>query len=188
MATLLSAWSGLQSSLWGGVQDFRLNDSLTQGRQATATSALAVQERAFDAQLFFEFLEMRAEGRTEMAAYLHKGMRPEARVALDAWLAKERSRAPVTPFAMPEYKLRAESRAAALNEQSARSHDQANDANKASDSYTILIVAYSAVLFFAGMVSNFRAPRSRWTILLLAGCLLIAATIMLARLPVASAG
>jgi len=52
LATLGSAWSAYQSSLWGGIQNFRIADALAVGRRAGEKAIDANELRKVDAVLF----------------------------------------------------------------------------------------------------------------------------------------
>jgi hypothetical protein len=51
LATTASAWCAYQSTLWGGVQTFRLAAAARAGRESNQQSLAALQGRAFDAQM-----------------------------------------------------------------------------------------------------------------------------------------
>jgi hypothetical protein len=191
LATMGSSWAAYQASLWGGIQTFRLADASARGRESAAARDQATQVRSFDASFFVEYLGALAQGRTRLAQAYHDRMRPEARAAVDAWLRTRpfaHPEAVTSPFGMPEYKLVLDRQVQELAAKADEMHKTANRANFVSDSYTLLTVFYSAVLFLAGLTSNFSEIRIRWVLLIPAGLLLVFATIRLAGLPAAKPG
>src|SRR5271154_4363472 len=62
VATLGSAWSGFQASLWNGIQTFRLADATKLGGLATEERVVANQHRNLDAAVFIEYCRAVSEG------------------------------------------------------------------------------------------------------------------------------
>lgn len=191
LGTLGSSWCGYQATLWDGRQTFGLMDASNLGREANEKAIFANQQRAFDAAFFAEYARNLNEGKTALNEFFLARMRPDFREALKAWVATrplENPAAPPSPFAMPQYKVQADIESQELFARSQALYDQARKANMNSDIYTLLTVLYTAGLFLAGLVSGFHDRRMRQMTLLLSLAVLLAATAMLMRLPVASLG
>src|SRR5262249_56866206 len=108
LATLGSAWSGYQSSVWDGIQTFLLMDAATFSRQANEKATEANQQRAVDAEVFIQFLRDYVSGKPELGQFFLARARPEFRQAIEAWRATQpgtNPNAPATPFVMPQYRL-----------------------------------------------------------------------------------
>jgi hypothetical protein len=191
LATLGSAWSGYQSSLWDGIQIFLLTDAAAFSRQANEKTAEANQQRAVDAEVFIQFARDYISGKTELADFFLARARPELRQAVEAWQATKPAtnpNAPSTPFAMPQYRLPAEAEARALSAKSSGAYNQAKAALLHSDRYALLGVLFTASLFLAGLVSGFDDKRTRRAVLLLSLVALLTAAANMLRLPFAHAG
>jgi len=106
LASLATAWSAYQATLWSGIQTFRLAASNTTGMAASEKALLAQQRLSVDAMIIVNFANAWVEEKHTLAAFYLKRMRPDLRVAVEAWLATkplENPEAPPHPLAMPEY-------------------------------------------------------------------------------------
>jgi hypothetical protein len=96
-----------------------------------------------------------------------------------AWIATEPLKnpgAPLTPFAMPQYRLEANVQAERLETAAAAAAAEANrDIQRAND-YVLGVVLFSVALFFAGISSRLGAPRAR-AVILGVGCAVLLGTI-----------
>lgn len=188
VATLASAWSGYQSSLWGGIQTFRLAEAEAIGRKAGGKAIYATQLRAIDAVLFERYASAVSEKNNHLAEFLFKRFRPEMKVAVEAWLALKPLKnpsAPLTPFTMAEYSVAVEKDAQKLQEEEGKKFVEARRANEISDRYLLLTVLYGIVLFLGGIAAAFERQRMRVVIIVLAVVTLTVATIAMAFLPLA---
>ncbi|SRR6266511_2867306 len=188
LATLASAWSGYQSSLWGGIQTFRLAEAEAVGRKAGGKAIYATQLRAIDAVLFERYASAVSEKNNQLAEFLFKRFRPEMKVAVEAWLALKplkNSSAPLTPFTMVEYSVAVEKDAQKLQEEEGKKFNEARTANETSDTYLLLTVLYGIVLFLGGIAAAFEKQRLRVVIIVLATVTMSVATIAMAFLPLA---
>jgi len=187
LATMSSAWCAYQSTLWGGVQTFRLAAANKAGREASQLEQAALQLRAFDAQMYITFVEARNRGDEKMAAFWHERFRPEARKALDAWLQSNPfsdQNAPKHPFRMAEYVQPELQEAKKFDEESARMHDAAQQANQTSDTYVLLTVLFASVLFFGGIAGTFQSRLLRRVVVSIALLLFLATVTTLVTMPI----
>lgn len=190
-ATLGSSWSAYQSSLWNGVQTFRLMDAAAQSRGADEKKLTSSQLRTLEASLFVEFARDMYEGKTAMSEFLLARMRPEMREAVRAWVATEPMKnptAPSTPFVMPQYRAKMDDEARDLEAKSAATYDEARKANRTSDIYAMAGVLFTAALFLAGLVSGFDQKFVRQIVLVMSLSMLIVALLMMVRQPVTHPG
>ncbi|MFO0970256.1 MAG: hypothetical protein U0793_32305 [Gemmataceae bacterium] len=167
LSTMASAWCAYQATLWGGVQTFRLAAVARTGREATRLHVEALQLRAFDAQMLIALLETKGRGDEKTAAFLQERFRPEAKRAVDAWLATDpftNPKAPKAPFQMAQY-VQSELLEATRCEQESATHQAAAEhANENSDTYVLLTVLFATVLFFGGIGATLDSRRLRYAV------------------------
>ena len=80
--------------------------------------ALANTQTEIDVATFTQWVNAYAQKQTELADFYFKRFRKEFRPAVDAWVATrplKNPQAPLTPFAMPQYKLAARAEADRLD-------------------------------------------------------------------------
>ncbi len=190
-ATLGSSWCAYQSSLWGGLQTFRLMDAAAQSRAASEKSITSNQLRTVEAALFVEFARSMYAGKTELSNFVLSRMRPEMREAVRAWIATQplkNPQAPSTPFVMPQYQAKVDEEARELEAKSAATYQEAREANRTGDTYAMAGVLFTASLFLAGLVSGFDQKLVRWIILAMSLSMLITALLVTVGLPVTHPG
>jgi predicted cobalt transporter CbtA len=114
-------------------------------------------------------------------------MRPEFKVALDAWLATEPLTNPdaePTPFTMAEYRQEAAELADERLEEADEHRQAALDANQNGDNYVLTTVGFALVIFFAGVSSKLSEKRNREIALGVAVFLFVFGLVALGLLPV----
>ena len=84
LAMLASAWCAYQSTLWGGVQTFRLAAANKAGRESSKATLAALQMRAFDAAMLISFLQAQTQGDQRLEKILYDRFRPEMKTAVEA--------------------------------------------------------------------------------------------------------
>ncbi len=190
-ATLGSSWSAYQSSLWNGVQIFRLNDAAALSREANEKTTMAGQQRGLDAALFVQVARDFYEGKRQSVSFVLARMRPGFRQAVEAWLAtqpRKNPNAPSTPFVMPEYKQPFEDQAKELEAKSGARLLEAQSANRTSDTYTLIGVIYTSALFLSGLVSGFDQKLVRRILLAMSFSMLLLALGIMVRQPITHPG
>src|SRR5436190_24367761 len=75
LATMSSAWCAYQSTLWSGVQTFRLAAAQKAGRDSTAATLEALQLQAFDASMFISYMNAKNEGNERQEKFLFNRFR-----------------------------------------------------------------------------------------------------------------
>jgi hypothetical protein len=191
LATLGSSWSAYQSSLWNGVQTFLLMDAATQSRAADRKSLTSNQLRTIEAALFVEFARDMYEGKTDLSNFLLGRMRPEMRDAVLAWIATQpmkNPQAPSTPFVMPQYRSKIDDEVRELEVKSGALYNEAQKANRTSDTYAMAGVLFTAALFLAGLVSGFDHKLVRRIMLVMSLSMVAIAFLVMVGLPVAHPG
>lgn len=191
LATFGSSWSAYQSSLWNGVQTFRLMDAAALSRAADEKAMTANQLRSVEASLFVEYARDLYEGRIELSNFILARMRPELREAIQAWVATQpikNPHAPSTPFVMPQYRVQIDDQARELDAKSSATYEQAHQANRTSDTYTLLSVLYTSALFLAGLISGFEQKLMRRMVLALSFSVLLVALLIMVQQPITHPG
>ena len=106
LATTASAWCAYQSTLWSGVQTFRLAAANKAGRESSRATLAALQMRAFDAAMLINYLQAQTQDNQRLEKILYDRFRPEMKTAVEAWLKLDPLHdpaAPPSPFKMAEY-------------------------------------------------------------------------------------
>jgi hypothetical protein len=187
LAMLASAWCAYQANLWNGVQTFRLAAANNAGRESSKAMLAALQMRAFDAAMLINYLQAQSEDNQRLEKILRDRFRPEMKAAVEAWLKTDpfnNPAAPLSPFKMAEYVQKELAEAKGYDELSAQEHTAAQEANEASDTYVLLTVAFTSVLFFGGIAGSFRSRRLRIAFFIIALSLFVATVAVLGTMPI----
>ena len=175
LVTIATAWSGYQAARWGGEQSTLYTDALSLMIDSTRAATEANQLTQVDIALFINFVNAYAADNEALSSFYYDRIRPEARPAVDAWLATQpriNPEAPPGPFQMPEYKVSLAEQAIQLEKEAADLFEEGKAANEHSDEYVLNAVLLASVLFLAGI-----APRFDWEPLVVV--ILVAAVILL---------
>jgi hypothetical protein len=186
-ASMGSAWCAYQSTLWGGVQTFRLVAASKAGRESSQQALTAVQFRAVDAQMATAYFQAKGQGNEKLAEFLRERFRPDAKAAFDAWLNTDpfnNREAPKNPFVMKEYEQPQEREATRLEEESGKLFDSAQQANVTSDTYVLMTVLFASVLFFGGISGTFQSRGLRRATVSIATILFLATVCAMATMPI----
>lgn len=140
-----------------------------------------------DLATFTQWLDAYVLGRTELAEFYYKRFRLEFRPAVLAWLATNpltNPKAPLSPFAMPQYKLAATGQAREL-EAKAEAFSALGQRNSLRSTNDVLaVVLYAVSLFFAGLATKVGSLRQQEVLLLAIGWLIfLCVTVWIATSP-----
>ena len=127
-ATVATAWASYQSARWHGEQARAQSASIAARVESTRAANVANRQGQIDVALFTQWVDAYARNETELATFYDKRFRPEFQPAFDAWVATRPRRnpsAPLSPFAMPQYKLAATAAADRLEVKAAASSERA---------------------------------------------------------------
>ena len=187
VATVATAWSGYQASRWNGEQAKAFSRASAARVESTRASDLANAQTQIDVATFTQWVDAYAQEQTKLADFYFARFRPEFQPALDAWIATRPLKnpdAPLTPFAMPEYKLAARAEAEQLElEADAAAAEARTDVQRATN-YVLCVVLFAAVLFFAGMSAKLRTRRIQIALLTFGLVLFLGAVAWIATFPV----
>jgi hypothetical protein len=187
VAAVGTAWSTYQSAVWRGQQAKAQSASIAARVESTRAAAVANRQTQIDVALFTQWVNAYARDETELATFYRGRFRDEFRPAFNAWVAtKPRTNpdAPLSPFAMPQYRLAASTEADQLEQKAAAASRDVSRYIQRADDYTLAVVLFAVSLFFAAISTRLRARRLRVALLAM-GCVLCLATIVwLATQPV----
>jgi hypothetical protein len=179
LAAVATAWSGYQASRWHGEQALAFSRANASRVESTRASDLANTQTEIDVAAFSQWVDAYARHETQLAAFYRRRFRSEFQPAVAAWVATrplENPDAPLTPFAMPSYRLAATARAERLTLAAAAAAGEASrDIQRAND-YVLAVVLFSAALFFGGISTRLQRPRPR-VLVLGVGCAVLVGTL-----------
>jgi hypothetical protein len=187
MAAVATAWAAYQSARWHGQQAKAQSASIAARVESTRSANVANRQAQVDVALFTQWVDAYAQNQTELAGFYRKRFRPEFRPAFVAWVAtrpRTNSSAPLSPFAMPQYKLAATAQADRLEVQAAGFSERVGDHIQRADNYALAGVLFAVSLFFAGISTRLGTPNTRMTVLGLGYLLFIGSVVWIATFPV----
>jgi hypothetical protein len=187
LATTASAWCAYQSTLWGGVQTFRLAAANKASRESSSAILAALQTRVFDASVGINWMQAKSEGNARQEKFLFDRFRPEMKRAVEAWLKTDpfnNPEAPLGPMKMAEYVQPELAEAKRQEELSAQEFARAMQANQTSDTYVLLTVLFASVLFFGGIAGMLDARLLRISIMTIALVLFVVTVAFLGTMPI----
>ena len=187
LATLATAWSGYQASRWNGEQAKAFSRANAARIESTKAANLAAAQTQVDVATFTQWVNAYALEQTELADFYFARFREEFKPAVDAWVATRPRRnpdAPLTPFAMPEYRLAARAESARLEADAERWAATARENVQRATNYVLGVVLFGSVLFFAGISTKLGTPLLRRVLLGLGFAIFLVTVIWLATFPV----
>ena len=186
-AAVATAWSGYQASRWNGEQAKAFSRASTLRDASNKADALANAQTQIDVATFTQWVDAYALDQTELADFYFARFRPEFKPAVDAWVATRPRRnpdAPLTPFAMPEYRVAARTEAERLQAEAEDTSATARTNVQRATNYVLCVVLFAAVLFFAGISTKLDTPVLRRILLGFGVALFLGTLVWLATFPV----
>jgi hypothetical protein len=187
IAAVATAWAAYQSARWHSEQARGQSASIAARVESTRAANVANRQAQIDVALFTQWVDAYARGETELAGFYRKRFRPEFEPAFEAWVAtrpRKNPAAPLSPFAMPQYKLAATAQSDRLEAQAAASSQSVGQFIQRADNYSLAVVMFAAALFFAGISTRLRSRRPRTVVLGLGYTLFLGSVIWIATFPV----
>jgi hypothetical protein len=189
-ATVATAWSGYQASRWNGEQAKAGSRTNAIRIDAARAQGLAQTQTEVDVATFIAWVDAYVREEEELQRFYFRRFRKEFKPAVNAWIAtrplKTRN-APLTPFAMPQYRLAATAEAEKLDAEAEQSAAQVRRYIQRSTNYVLCVVLFAAALFFAGISTRFEAQRVRAATLVMGTVILVGTIAWLATFPVSLA-
>ncbi len=186
VAAVGTAWSTYQSTQWRGEQAVNTSKATAARIQSSEASTRAGQLTQVDIATFIQWVDADVKGDEKLAQFYRKRFREEFRPAFAAWLAAEPKTnpdAPLTPFAMPQYRLATANEAERLNTLAGARSNAAGQANQRADDDILAVVLFATALFFAGISTKLHSLRHREILLGLGWLIFLGTAIWLATLP-----
>jgi hypothetical protein len=189
-AAVATAWSSYQATRWNGEQ------AKTSGRvnktriEAARASDLANAQQEVDVATFMQWVDSYARGEDELVSFYQKRFRAEFTPAFNAWIATKPLKtkgAPLTPFAMPQYRLAARVEAERLDQTAEELSAQVRRNIQRSSNYVLGVVLFAVSLFFAGMSTKLTAVGPRKALLIVGWVLFLGTVIWIATFPISLA-
>ena len=187
LATVATAWSGYQASRWNGEQAKAFSRGAAARIESTKAANLANAQTQVDVATFTQWVNAYALEQTELADFYFARFRAEFTPAVDAWVATrplKNDDAPLTPFAMPEYKLAARQEADGLEAEAEVWSAKARQNVQRATNYVLGVVLFAGVLFFAGISTKLRTPALRRVLLGFGVVVFVGTVAWLATFPV----
>jgi hypothetical protein len=186
LVTITAAWAGYSAATWGTKSRIDIARSSTLRNLATREDLKAISLRNFDASTFnawFIAYTLNSRGKEAIA---ERRFRPQFRVAFQAWIATDplhNPHAPPGPTYMPQYKLAAQARAAALDKEADEKFVTGSTDGLVGDNYVRITVFLAAVLFLVGIGSTFRLYGVRYALITFGSVMLILSIVLILRQP-----
>jgi hypothetical protein len=189
-SAVATAWSSYQANRWNGEQA-KTSGKVNKTRiEAARASGLANAQQQVDVATFTSWVDAYARDETELVAFYGTRFRPEFKPAFNAWIATKPLKtkgAPLTPFAMPQYRLAAKAEADRLDEAAEVLAAEVRQDIQRSSNYVLGVVLFAVALFFAGMSTKLTSGGPRKALLVI-GCLLFIGTVVwIATFPISVA-
>jgi hypothetical protein len=187
IAAVATAWAAYQSARWHGEQARAQSASIAARVESARAAGVANRDGQVDVALFTQWVDAYARDEIELAGFYRKRFRDEFQPAFRAWVAtrpRTNPDAPLSPFAMSQYKLAASARADDLEVQAAASSARAGRFIQRADNYSLAVVLFAAALFFAGISTRLSSSTPRIVVLGLGYTLFVGSLIWIATFPV----
>jgi hypothetical protein len=187
VAAVATAWSTYQSTLWRGEQAADSTKATAAHIESSQASTRAGQLTQVDIATFTQWVDADVTRNRRLARFYRRRFRTEFRPAFAAWIAtspRTNPRAPLSPFAMRQYRVAEAVRAQRLNTAAGMHADAAGEANQRSGNYVLALVLFAVALFFAGMATKLRSPGKQEVLLVLGWVVFLGAAVWVATFPV----
>jgi hypothetical protein len=187
IATVATAWSAYQARQWTGQQAIETSRATAARIQSNRAAAVADRQTQIDVATFIQWIDAQQADKPELARFYRERFRDEFRPAFGSWLATrplEDPSAPATPFAMPEYRLKANADAERLEARAEAASARSQAANERAGNSMLAVVLFAASLFFAGISTKLHDPRVRHAMLGMGLLVLLGTLVWIATVPV----
>jgi hypothetical protein len=187
LAAVATAWSTYQAARWHGKQAEAQSASIAARVESTKAAAVANRQAQIDVALFTQWVDAYARRETELADFYRRRFRDEFEPAFEAWVAtkpRQNENAPLSPFAMPQYKLAASADADRFEAQAAAFSNDVKTYIQRADDYMLAVVLFASSLFFAGISTKLHARRSRIAMLALGSFVFLGTAIWISTFPI----
>jgi hypothetical protein len=187
LAAVATAWSGYQATRWNGEQVKASSRTNALRIDAARAQGLSQAQKQVDVAVFIQWADAYAQGQQRLTAFYERRFRDEFKPAFRAWLATKpltNANAPLTPFALPQYKLAAEAEATRLDADAELSSAVVRRNVQRASNYILGVVLFSVALFFAGMSTKLGDVRLRLVTLVVGWAVFLGTVAWLATQPI----
>ena len=190
VAAVATAWCSYQATRWNGEQTKQSGTTNRLRLEAGRAQGLAEAQTQVDLATFIQWVDAYALKRTELTDFYFKRFREEFKPAVEAWIATRpltNPNAPLSPFAMPQYRLAATADAKQLDAEAAASSDLRDRDIQRQSNYVLGVVLFAVALFLAGMSTKLSSRRLRIALLACGYVVFLTTVIWIATFPVSLA-
>jgi hypothetical protein len=187
LVAVATAWSGYQSALWDSRSAASYGQSSKLRIQSQGAQTIAGQQTLYDSSTFYAWLVAEDANNTTLSNILERRMRPEYKVAFDAWIQLDplhNPDAPPGPAFMPQYKNASSDQAARLDREALSAFDAGNHERDIGDQYVRVTVLLAVVLFLTAVSQRFNFRNVRLGIIGLAILVLVFSIVQLVLISV----
>jgi hypothetical protein len=187
VAAVATAWSSYQSTRWNGEQAKASGRTNAIRVEAARAQGLAQAQTQVDLATFTEWVNAYSRDEASLAKFYFRRFRKEFKPAVNAWIATrplKNPNAPLTPFAMPQYRLAAAAEAKRLDAEAELSAATVRRDIQRASNYVLGVVLFAVSLFFAGMSMKLRSAHVRVGLLTLGWILFVGTLVWIATFPV----
>ena len=163
-----TAWSGYQSALWDSRSAASYGQSSKLRIESQGAQTIAGEQTLYDSSTFYAWLVAEETNNTTLTNLLERRMRPEYKVAFDAWMKLDplhNPTAPPGPAFMPQFKNASAAQAAKLDTEASAAFDAGNHERDVGDEYVRVTVLLAVVLFLIAVSQRFDIRNVRLGIL-----------------------
>jgi hypothetical protein len=186
VTAILTAWSGFQSSKWGGAMSISFSQASSARIEAARLEGVGNRKQTIQVLLFTQWLQAYQTEDETLADFLQARFPEPLATTFPKWLEGRpliNPDAPATPFDMPEYTIPELVASTEADNRADANFAQALRNNQRGDNYTVLTVAFATVLFFAALSGRMRTDRAQWAFLVLGLVGFLAASSLLLAFP-----
>jgi hypothetical protein len=190
VAAVATAWSSYQANRWNGEQVKAAGRTNALRISAARAQGLAQAQTQVDVATFTEWVNAYARKETTLENFYFRRFRSEFKPSVHAWVATrplENPRAPLTPFAMPQYRLAATAEAKRLDAAAELSAATVQLDVQRSSNYVLGVVLFAVSLFFAGISTKLDDERLKGITLGLGWLVFLGAAAWVATFPLSIA-
>jgi hypothetical protein len=186
VTTILTAWSGFQSSKWGGAMSISFSQASSARIEAARQEGVANRKLTIQVALYTSWVQAASAKDQHLMDFLSARFPEPLHTAFNAWVATDPNTnpdAPTSPFVMTEYQI---PELAASKVSDARADGKfalALEYNQRGDNYTLLTVAFASVLFFAAISGRPKSHTSRWALLGVGLVIFVTGVVLLLSFP-----
>ena len=147
-AAVATAWSSYQATRWNGEQAKASARTNAIRIDAARAQGLAQAQTQVDVATFTQWVDAYAREEQLLTDFYFKRFRAEFKPAVDAWIATRPLRnpdAPLTPFAMPQYRLAATAEAERLDAEAEVSSAVVRRNIQRASNYVLGVVLFAVV-------------------------------------------